>query len=257
MGNECKTCTQDARQISIPTQQNIITQSHQYSFGMNCIDNDVNFEFSSVDISTVPQFGFEQQKLKADLFPPQALRAASEDSITSLLDQEETIEQQIKEDIRITKQIKRFQSQEEYYNTQQSIRMRYIDGSYLTASSEAQLQQQQQSQRSIQKQRQLIWDCRTVNKELKQKKKESSNQKTNPNSKTILLQSDQQGLSEKEKPKRKTHTSHQLNQAREDDNQIKPNEKRKFHPKIKKDEFVQYKINYQSQSQRSDFLKYD
>ncbi|CAD8144733.1 unnamed protein product [Paramecium pentaurelia] len=251
MGNECKQCTQDVQSISIPTQQNIITQSHQYSFGMNQLDNDINFEFSSIDIPTVPQFGFEQQKIKADLFPPQALRVVTEDSNMSLLDCEETVEQQIKEDIDCAKQIKRFQSQEDYYNAQQSNRMRYMNGSNLTASSEAQIQQQQQSQRSIQKQRQLVWDCRTINKELQQKKKDNSN------SMNHLIQTDQQGLTGREKPKRKTHTPYQFNKQSEEQNQTKLNEKKNFHPKPKKDEFVQQKAKYLQQSQSSEFFKYN
>ncbi|CAD8141970.1 unnamed protein product [Paramecium pentaurelia] len=249
MGNECKQCTQDVQSIDFQSQHNIITQSNQYSFGMNCVDHDINFEFSSIDNPTVPQFGLESLKIKADLLPPQALKVSFEDSNISLLDLEETIEQQVNQEINCTKLLSRFQSQEENSIVQQKIKMKQITGSNLTTSSEVQLQQLQPSQRSIQKQRQLLWDSRTVNKELKQRKK------AHLNSMTQFEQIDYQGSARKEKSM--THLPQELNKKK-DNNQIKQSEQKiqNLNSTIQ-DEFLYKQINYQQKMQQKKFLKYE
>ncbi|CAK88053.1 unnamed protein product (macronuclear) [Paramecium tetraurelia] len=245
MGNECKQCTTDVQSVGFQSQHNVITQSHQYSFGMNCIDHDLNFEYSSLDVPTVPQFGFEQQKIKADLFPPQALRVASEDSNMSFFDLEETVEQQINSPNNCAIQLQKNSSQEENSIVQYTTKMKQTAGSNLATSLEVHIQQQQTSQRSIQKQRQLFWDSRTVNKELQQ------NKKANQTFISQLEYFDQLCSSRKEKTM--VYIPLELNKNRDNKKQMKQSEKNlNLNQKIQ-DEFLQQKINEHYNIQQSKF----
>ncbi|CAD8137519.1 unnamed protein product [Paramecium octaurelia] len=249
MGNECKQCTTDVQSVGFQSQQNVITQTHQYSFGMNYVDHDLNFEYSSLEVPTVPQFGLEQQKIKADLFPPQALRVASEDSNMSLFDLEETVEQQVNSPNNYAKMLEQIQSQEENSIVQYTTKMKQITGSNLATSLEVHIQQQQSSQRSIQKQRQLFWDSRTVNKELQQ------NKKANQTFRSQLEYFDQLCSSRKEKTM--VYIPLELHKNRNNNNQMKQSEKILNLNQKQKDEFLQQKIIDQQNIQQSKCLNYE
>ncbi|CAD8056747.1 unnamed protein product [Paramecium sonneborni] len=245
MGNECKQCTQDAQSVIIQNQQIIQTQPHQYSFGMNHIDDDINFEFSSIDLPTIPQFGLEQKKIKADFLPPQALNVVTDHfSMTQSdnEDNEESFKQQINEETGCNKQIQRFQSGEENFTPFQSISKGNIIGSNLTTSSELQIQQQQSS-RSIQKQRQLIWDSRTVNQELKQKKNFLSN------SGIKFIEFEQKSL--------KKDVQRRNIQKKRSDSLIKKYEQKILNPSSKKDEIYSQLINHHKYLQKCVLDEYD
>ncbi|CAD8059715.1 unnamed protein product [Paramecium sonneborni] len=246
MGNECKQCKQDSQSVILQTQQIIQTQSHQYSFGMNHIDNDINFEFSSLDIHSVPQFGLEQKKIKANLLPPQALSIVSDQFTMTQSENEESLEQQNDWEANCQQQIQRFTSEEENFISFQSINQGNIIGNNQTTSSELQiqLQQQQQSYRSIQKQRLLIWDSRTVNQELKQKKKIISNSEIQFN------KFDQKYFAQNDVERRNIL-------KRKNDTLIKKNEKKIINSNSKKDEFQCQQINRRTFLQKSVFNDYD